>query len=805
MKISLDWVRDYVDLPADLDIKTLAHDLTLKTVEVEAWTNPSERLHQVVVTHVSDVVPLGDKGVRLTCDIGTGTPLSVASRVTDLMPGRVLALALPGARLTPRGGDQFREVAVPQVMGIDSQGVLVCPADLGVQNLFAGGDTALLDAADLDVPAGTALAEAIGYDDWVLEIDNKSLTNRPDLWGHYGIARELAAIYGLSLNPLPTHALPPATDGLLGDFDPALCRRFLAVSFDLDQLGPAPLWMRSRLARIGENPRNLCVDLTNYVMLAVGQPTHVYDADGITTPLGVRAVDAPIKVDLIAGHTRELDPGTPIVTDANGPVAVAGVIGGAASAVTDDSRHFVLEVANFLPQPIRRASQRLGIRTEGSARFEKDLDTPRVDAATGLFLRLLTDTAPDVRLHASQDVAHTTTNPATVATDLNYLSTRIGQPLSAHEVARPLEALGFQVLELDGHLQVTAPTWRSTGDISGPHDIIEEVARIRGYDTIPTAGLAVALRRVRDLNAKPLDRVVREQLARAGLREVVTYPWTSDALLAATGHDKQATVRIEGAPAPDRDSLRPSLIPGLLEAVASNLRYRSEFGVYEVGTVFRTDSATQDGRPAEHLPPTQGHVAAALTGSDGVILFRRAKGILDSLARHAHLTDLDLDLAPGTDTWADQSARLAIMSGRRQVGTLGLLTNRVRRTAGIDVHVAAFEINLGALTAYTTRENAYRQLPEHPDSEFDLSVVVSDTVTWHGIAATTRAVGPPVHSVAYLDEFRGEWVPADHRSLSLRVAIQVPDRTPTADDIGRARQKVLDALATNHGARLRES
>ncbi|MEH0971256.1 phenylalanine--tRNA ligase subunit beta [Micromonospora sp. CPCC 205546] len=811
MRISLDWIRDYVDLPTTVDVKELAHVLTLKTVEVERWIDTGERLAHVVVASVTDVQPLGTRGVSLTCDVGTGQAVSVVSRVAGVTAGRVLALALPGARLAARGeGEQQAEtVAVREVFGVLSHGVLVSPADVGLQNLFPEPGDGLLDCAELEVPPGTPLATAVGFDDWVLEIDNKSLTNRPDLWGHYGMAREIATIHGLPLKALPGHASPPLTDGLVGAVDPALCRRFTAVRFAVDRLPPTPMWLRSRLARVGESPRNLCVDLSNYVMHAVGQPNHVYDAGRVALPLSVRAVESRTRLDLLAGHTREVEPGTPVVADADGPVGLAGIIGGAGSGVGPDSRTFVLETANFDPRAVRRASQRTGLRTEASSRYEKNLDTPRIDAAVGFFLHLLTGAADAVRLDGMQDVTHVATERAVVTTSLDFLSARIGERLGVAEVRDALTPLGFEVVGADGRLTATAPPWRSTGDISLPHDIAEEVARIRGYENIPSAGLTVTLNPVRQLNARPVDRVLREQLVRAGMREVISYPWTADSLLLATGHAKADTVRLVGAPAPDRESLRPSLVPNLVETVAANLRHQPEFGIFEVGTAFRArpPGDAGDDPEDEHLPEQRRLLAAAFVGADGPTLFRRAKGVLEFLTQRAQLADTDLDPvsdpAAQRDSWADRSACLAIVSAGRRAGTLGLVTTRVRRAAGIAGQVAVFELDVDVLSTYTSRHNVHQRVPDHPDADFDLSLVVAETVRWRDLVTTARRVDPCVHDVAYVDEFRGSWVPAGHRSLSLRITVRSAERTPTADDIGRARQRVLDELAARHGAHLR--
>lgn len=678
MKISLEWLSDYIDLPADVSVKELAHQLTLKTVEVE------------------DVITIDD--------------------------------------------------------------------------------------------------------DSVLEIDNKSLTNRPDLWGHYGIAREFAAIYNLPLRPLKTAPTPARTDGLVQAPDPDLCTRFAAVSFDASSKS-TPVWLRTRLERIGESVVEPLVDLSNYVMFTTGQPTHVYDADAVTLPLKAEMAPEASELDLLNGESVKIDAGSPTIRDAEGAVGIAGIVGAADSAVHTDSQRFVLEAATFRAQPIRRASQQLGLRTDASARYEKGLDTQRVDQAVGLFLHLLPQVAPGAIATGRQDVIVEATPIERVDIDKTFLLDRIGEDLGDDTIHTTLRSLGFGVEQERDQFHITVPTWRSTGDVSLRHDIVEEVARIYGYDKLAVAENFVTLQPASSLHRRGLDREVREQLAlRAGLQEVITYPWAADHLLAAAGFAKEQTVIFDGAAAPDRDSLRPSLLPNLLEAVAGNLRYQPTVEIFEVGTVFSAASWAPYRDTYEAMPEQHQHLGVVLAGSDGVESFRRLKGILETARRYAHIVDLNFDGVPD-QPWADPSARVAIRAGRHEVGALALLPPSLRRQAGTgDVQVAYAEIDLGQLQTHTSRENRYAALSELPATGFDLSVVAAEEVTWADVERVTAKTDELISGIEYVDEYRDSWVPDGHRSLTLRVTLQPHDRTLTAAKIGSVRTKVLEALESELGA-----
>ncbi|WP_406630359.1 hypothetical protein [Amycolatopsis sp. WGS_07] len=561
--------------------------------------------------------------------------------------------------------------------------------------------------------------EVEGYDkvegDVVFEIDNKSLTNRPDLWGHYGIAREFSVLYGLPLTPLPRVPRPPRTTGLIRSADPEWHQRILAIQYTVDS---SPAFVRDRLRRIGEPSGSLSA----YVMYAVGQPSDVHPADS----------------------------------------------------------SLVLEIPTLIPSQARRSA-----RTEASVRQEKGLDTQRADQAADLFLHLLTEADPSAVAIGQEDIVLAATHCAEIEVGLAEIERRIGLRLPEAEILHTLRALGCTAEITDDLLRVVAPSWRSTGDLSLPVDIVEELARIHGFDTLPARRPVVEL--APRPNRLPLARQVRETLAaRGGVTEVLTYPWSADHLLTACGLD--ATLAIDHPPAPDRAQLRPSLIPNLLEASAANLRYYNEFSLFEVGTVFAAAERTSAG--------------ILLAGPDGVALFRRAKGLAELLRRHCHLTALDLSGTPGP-AWTDESARLAIHADGRPVGALALVRPSILRTAGIDRGaVACVELDLDALRTHPSRENRYDPVGDLPESDFDLSVLAADTVPWTQVADAAAQAHPLVRRVAYVGEYRGSPIPPEHRSLTLRVTLRPHSATLTTGEIAAARSEVLAALE-RAGARLR--
>ncbi|MDQ3071120.1 MAG: phenylalanine--tRNA ligase subunit beta, partial [Acidobacteriota bacterium] len=511
------------------------------------------------------------------------------------------------------------------------------PADLSMATLMH-------DLTMTTVEVESAVAHG---DDTVLEIDNKSLTNRPDLWGHYGIARELAAIYKLPLKPLvgPLSSLLPARPRvapLVGPVDPE-CRRFTATAFSNVRVTESPAWLRDRLTRVGVNSINLWVDLTNYVMLDTGQPLHAYDARRITLPLGTRRSRKGERTRLLNGDEHELEEGILTIVDARTIVGIAGVMGGQDSAVTAATTEIVLECANFDPLTIRRASRRLNLRTDASSRFEKGIDTPRIDLAVARFISLAMNIQPQAAVDAVADVCSAPTGHAQVTTSMNYLEDRLGAALQEDEVVRGLEAFGFEVAMRGREMAVTVPTWRSTGDVSGPHDVLEEIARLKGYDSFAFVPAEVQLVKPAIDARAQFERRLRDLLTlTGGMYEVVTYPWSTRAFIDAAGIDATAAPKLSAPPAPDQDTLRPSLVPNLLEAVAQNLGFFQSFRIFELGRVFPGGLAQGD-TAEERLPVQPRHLAGAFVGADATALFRQAQGLLELIARVTHAAPIRME------------------------------------------------------------------------------------------------------------------------------------------------------------------
>jgi len=811
MKISLEWISDYVALPSGLSINDLIHDLTMTTVEVEGAIDLAKPLENIKVARVASIQDVSAESSlkSISCDLGDQGLFQIVCGAQNLREGMLVPVALPSAVIRPCG-EKLQGVQPIEVAGILSEGVICASCELELDDLFPAQDErSIFDLSELSCFPGQDFREAIGWNDVILEIDNKSLTNRPDLWGHYGLARELAAIYKLALKPLPKNERFLPSADLVENIDTTACQRFTATSISNVRVDSSPFWMRSRLVRVGQRPINLMVDLTNFVMLALGQPSHVYDAERLSLPLSVRYGHQGQKVELLDKRTYELDEAIPLVFDKKHFLAVAGIMGDLHHAVSTATQQIILEVANFDAMVVRRASTRLGLRSDASSRFEKAIDTQRVDDALNLFLTLLENEQPTAKIVGFQDLHCYPTLTKTIEVGVAFLQDRLGKILSADEISQQLGLVGFDVIYNSTALQVTVPTWRSTGDVSQPQDIVEEVARLYGYDRFEFVPPEVCLTKHIKNRRVLLERHLKEILAfTCNMQEVISYPWIEDQLLDASGMESIKTLRLATPPAPDQSCLRPSLIPGLLKSVAINLRYFSTFRIFEVGSIFRATNfvATYDER--ETLPLQVRHLGGALVGADTNTLFLQAKGIIETLRRSAHIKSLSFFTHSSSNTdapWAEDEACLGIQADGQHIGTIGLLTNRAKRLADIKrVQVVLFEINIDALEPLSSRENKYYPLPEYPRVDFDISLLFPELVTWLDILDSIKDIHPYVREVIFVDQYVGKGIPVDKKSLTLRLHLGSSSATLKSDEVKKVVSLVTELLKEKFDAHLRE-
>ena len=812
MKLSLNWIKDYVKIPDDMDLKQLAFDLTMSTVEVEGVHELARQFDNIVVGQIKQVLPHPNADKLRVCqvDIGDGELHDIVCGGSNLEAGMKVVVACPGAMVRWHGEGEPVEIKNTKLRGVASFGMICASVEVGLADLYpAAGEAEIMDVSSLDVLPGTPLATALDLDDVILEIDNKSMTNRPDLWGHYGIAREISALYDLPLVTFDTFG-PDCTEAFpLTIEDTERCPRYIGVKMEGLSVKPSPYTMQSRIWRVGMRPINALVDVTNYVMLALGQPTHAFDADHIVDGITVRRAKEGEELLLLNDKKLTLSSDDLVIADGEGAVALAGVMGGAKDSILPTTDKVILEVANFESTGVRRTALRYDNRTEASSRYEKAVDPERCDLALSMTMKLFRELYPDMRVVAYTDHYENKLIKKEIDVELSWLDRRLGKRIPNEEVSKKLGLLGFEVTFSDTHMHLVVPTWRSTGDVSIKADIMEEVARMAGYENFEPTPIVTSFEGAINQLEVDLVRKIKEYLAiRCGMQEVFTYPWMSDEFVEAVLQSTDGILKLSTPPSPNERYIRSSLLPNLCRAVVKNERYYGEFAIFEEAQIFKDENYASKYDEKELLPTQQRYVAGAIAGSADRMseLFFRAKGIVEAMPRMTHMEPFRLcrDQKP---VWADDVVWLNVCVGDETVGHVGLLSKKASMACGIkNLSTVLFEINTDALKPLRSRTNTFEHLAEYPVIDYDISMLFDVDTKWEDIRAALlkkRNADSLLKDVSFVDEYKGAQVPAGKKSVTVRLVIGSNEKTLTSQEIEACANAMIKHLTKTVGGEMR--
>lgn len=786
MKISTDWLSDHVDL-SGLDPAEIADLLTVRTAEVEGVEVFTRALEGVRVAEVLSAEPFStEAGLRHDVRVGVGDrTYRTVCGAPNVRVGMRAAFAPAGCVLA--NGER---IAAAEVHGRPSEGVLCAPGELG---LGAGKEGLLELPAEL-VP-GTLLSELLPATDTLIEIDNKSLTHRPDLWGHYGFARELSAIFGRPLRPWSADALP--TDESLPAWpitveDAVECPLYTAVAFDVNGDRPSPLRMQARLLTLGHGARSLLVDVTNYVQFELGQPTHAFDARSLSR-VRVGRAGSRAAFTTLDGKSWALAPDDLLIHDGDEPVALAGIMGGLGSRIQPDTRRVVLESATFKASRVRQTSVRLGLRTDSSLRFEKKPPPVYTRLASGRILRLLREAgaAPEA-VSRFTHVGDFRDAPRTITLAPGWLSRRAGVELADSTVDGILTSIGFEVQRTpDGAAAVVVPPFRSEADLAIPEDISEEVFRLYGYDNIrpvPPAGpLAPVAPHADTRNQHRARRILSEAHA---FVEVQTYSWHADDWLATLGYTPPSPLRLKNPSAPTRAQLRDTVVPNVLAAVFQNRNVAERFRLYELGRTFWLGA---DGRKREANELVG--VIVDQTGGSGEASLRAGRSAIEDVAAAAGLSSVAFVPADGTGAppWVRTGRTLDVTFGGVVVGQLGVLPDSLAAHCVNTGTVVWFRLSAAAWEGEVFPAPRYTAPPTFPGSWQDFTFTHPVAQGWAGLSATLDGF---THPLVQSREFVTVYQPRNSATAnySVRFTLGLPDRTLQAADLDAFRTAFLAHL-----------
>ncbi|MEW6446728.1 MAG: phenylalanine--tRNA ligase subunit beta [Bacillota bacterium] len=797
MRVPLKWLNEFVEVPVRPN--ELADRLTAAGIAVDAVIPVGGEIEGVITAVLREVRPHPNADRLSICAADTGNAVyEVVTGAPNVFQGAVVPLALEGARLA--GGMVLKKA---RFRGVTSNGMVCSEAELGLEERSAG-----IMILPPGTPLGVDIRTLLGLPDVVLELD---LTpNRGDCLSILGIAREAATLYDLELK------MPPVLPSVKGNPDshieieiaaPELCGRYACRIFRSVQTGPAPLWIQTRLRLAGMRPVNNIVDITNYVMLELGQPLHAFDYETLRGGKIIvrRAKPGEVLVSL-DGVRRELSPEDLVIADTERAVAVAGVMGGLDTEVTSATEMVLLESANFSPRSIRRTARALGLRSEASLRFEKGVNIEGTVLAADRAAWLVEGTGAGRAVPGVVDCYPVPPQPRTVVVRPGKLEEILGVPLPREKALNWLERLGFAVREHGEEWVISVPAFRP--DVGIEEDIVEEVARIYGYDQVPSTlpfGETTPGRR------SPLDtflRRVSDFLAGFGFNEVVTYSFINpvffDRMRLPVNDPLRNAIRLKNPISEEQSVLRTMLLPGLLEVLARNASRRVEnAAVYELGRVFYP-------RGVEELPEERLKLGLAVMGKGPrgwehparEMDFFYLKGIVEALFRGTGVKEAVF--TPLTDYPSLHPGRAArILAGPGEVGFIGELHPDVLDAFDITNRAVVAEFDLTALFA-ARKAATFVELPRFPGVTRDVSFLLPEEVSAAAVAeAIKTAAGDLLRTLELFDVYQGPKLPEGTRSLAFSMLFQAEDRTLTDEEVTSRVDAVIGKLEKEFGAVLR--
>ncbi len=766
MFLSMNWISDFVDL-SGLDKSELIAKFSLSTAEVEneIFYKGSD-LSGIVVAEIKSVEehPESKKLHLLKVDIGEGELVDVVCGAPNVRVGMKTAFAKLGAQIgditiTPR-----------KLAGYTSNGMCCSEKEIGISDSNDG----IMDITD-DIAVGTDLKSVYAIDDIIFEVDNKSLTNRPDLWGHYGIAREFAAIAKRKLKPLPTADLSAYNSLQKVDLkieDP-LCQRYSCLQFEGITKNVSPVDMRIRLYYCGMRAINFLADLTNYLMLEMGQPMHAFDSRKVQK-IRIKRFDEPFKFTTLDGIERDIDENTLMICNGDTPVAIAGIMGGLDSEIVESSSTLTLESATFDATSIRKSTVRLAHRTDASQRYEKCLDPEMTTVAIARFVKLITEIDPATTVvSALTDEYPFHYDEIKLSFNKAFVNKYTGIDIPDSTIIETLTALGFGVNANGGDFDVTVPSWRATKDVTMKADIIEEITRIYGYDNFDINTAAVPLYPVRAAQEKSdEDRIKDILVKRYSMHELHSYVWAYFDEYKALGIEIEKNVELVNATNPNIKTIRKSIVPTQLCQVKYNTGFGSDFAVFEIGRV--VEGFKEDGLCNERKKLA---ITLFSKTKDMEKIYFELRDVLAVVLDDLKHTAISFKKKDASHSYQHPKNLNAIFADGVELGEIGIVNPAVSKKIDKKANIVYAEIDV---TDFANIENAsikYEEASKFPEIEIDLSFV-SETFA-PIMKAIENANCQLIKNVSVVDTYVDE----NGKSITSRLIFRHPERTLTKEEV----------------------
>ncbi len=783
MYISINWIKDFVDLEG-VDIEKLINQFTLSCAEVEGIEYKGKELSGIYTAKILSVANHPNSKKLHLLEVSTGDKVhNIVCGAPNVREGMITALATMGANV---GGFTIGKATLG---GCDSYGMCCSEHELGISEDHNG----IIDFPE-DTPIGVDIKEILDIDDIIFEVDNKSLTNRPDLWGHYGIAREIASLTGRELKPLSLakvedFAKLPKPTIKVSTKD---CYRYTCATVENITQKVSNKNMQIRLYYCGMRGINLLADITNYIMLELGQPMHAFD-NSIVKSIQVYNVDKETPFKTLDSNERTLKEGTMVIATNNTPVAIAGVMGGENSEITDNTTSVLIESATFDGVVVRKTATSLGMRTEASARYEKMLDPELALTALLRYVYLIKQEDKGAKISSDiADVYNYHYPKVDIEITKDYINRYIGIEIADERILAILRSLSFTVEQKGETFYISVPTFRATKDINGKADIIEEITRIYGYDNIKPQTIKQPLQSSKLDKIVALDYDIKYTLAnRYNLNEVHTYIWYDTATNKELGIEPNSVVRCVNSINKENDKIRATMIPSLLKVVMDNKNTNNEVGIFEIGRVVK--ELQTDGNVNE--TKSLGIVLYNKTADQNALLLK-LKEIVEYLFGYVINVNFGLDVADAAHTYYHPVNFYHVVANGEVVGNINLLhpniVNNIEKGAGI----AVCELSITKLLNTDTFENKFEKISKFPTTKLDFNFLIPRGMLYKDIIGIAKSIETELnYNVSLLDIYDNN---ESHISYTLHYEVNSYIQNLTSEDIDNFHKLVIERFKANN-------
>ena len=786
MKVSINWIKDFVDLEG-VNIEETISKFTMSVAEVEGIEYKGKDISGVVTAKIVDVQPVPDskKLHLLKVDVGESEYLQIVCGAPNVRVGLVTALAKVGAKL----GDI--KIGKAKLAGIESYGMCCGGDEIGISDDHSG-----IVELDENTPVGVDIKTVLDMEDIVFEVDNKSLTNRPDLWGHYGIAREFAALTGRKLKELPIQNEKDFENLNKNKVEVSsqACNRYTSACMENITKKQSSLNMQIRLFYCGMRGINLLADVTNYVMLELGQPMHAFD-NKIVDNIQVYDLAEDTKFTTLDSTERLLQKNSMVIATNNKPVALAGIMGGENSEITDETNSVLIESANFDAYKVRTTATSLGMRTEASARYEKSLDPELTLTALLRYVYLVKQLDKDAKISSGITDVYTKKYPKLeISITKDYIDNFVGIEISEERILSILQNLEFKLLEnKNGTYKFEVPTFRATKDINGKADLVEEITRVYGYDNITPKSI------VQDVKPALLDRAIKLEYEtkytlaqRFDLNETHSYIWYDLATNNLLKLEPESVIRCVNSINKDNDKIRSTIIPSLLKVVVDNKNSLNSFGTFEIGRVVK--EMREDGLADE-------------TKSLGVVLYNKqgnieeelfkVQEILTYLFNYIFKMDLELNLCQPKANYYHPKNYYEILVNGKTIGNIFTLHPVATENIEKDCSVVGFEINFTELVKNDSIDVKFEKISKFPTTKLDFNFLIPKNYLYKDIIKIAKNIKTKLnYSVSLLDIYENPM--EEVKSYTLHYEVNSMERNLTNEDIEVFHKSVIEKFKENN-------